>query len=190
MMREIPLLSRLNRTVSTALSVEQLSERYLTLVYRYIWRRLSPSEKADADDLTAQTFQAALRGQHRLKRDTDPYLWLLGIARRELVNQARRQKYRKTEALDENTAALVTVETPETLALGQERRSELWRILDSLTADQREALLLQHLEDLSVAQIAQVLGKSHAATNSLLQRARATALARGGAYFFSEDSDL
>ena len=184
MMRVIPLL---RRTAEPALTIEQLTECYLTLVYRYVYRRLAPSQRDSADDITAQTFQAALRGMQRLKPGSDPYLWLLGIARRELVTHARRQKYRKTEALDERT--LVLQETPETLALDQERRAELWRILDSLSADQREALLLQHLEDLSVAQIAHVLGKSHAATNSLLQRARAKALARGGAYFFSKDSD-
>ena len=181
-MRVIPLR---NRTTEPALTAEALSECYLTPIYRYVYRRLARDQKSDADDITAQAFQAALRGAHRLKPGTDPYLWLLGVARRELVNHARRQRYRKMEALDE--ATLISSETPEVAALDQERRTELWRILDSLAPDQREALLLQHLEDLSVAQIAQVLSKSHAATNSLLQRARQRALQLGGAYFFAED---
>lgn len=71
-------------------------------------------------------------------------------------------------------------------ALQAERRQELWRYLAALPQDQRDALLLQHLEDLSVAQVAQVLGKSLGATNSLLQRARARVLALGGAYFLEE----
>lgn len=186
MMRVLP---QLRRTVEPALTLEQLSERYLTQVYRYLHRRLGPTEKADADDLTAQTFQAALRGLHRLKEGSDPYLWLLGIARRELINHARRQRYRKTEPLDTLPEPQEAQSSSEMLVLRQERRAELWRILDSLAADQREALLLQHLDDLSVAQIAQVLGKSHGATNSLLQRARATALARGGAYFLDDTTE-
>jgi RNA polymerase sigma factor (sigma-70 family) len=186
MMRVLP---QLRRTQEPALTLEQLSECYITPVYRYLYRRLGPGEKADADDLTAQTFQAALRGQHRLKKDSDPYLWLLGIARRELINHARRQKYRKTEPLDTAPEPLATEHSPESVALGQERQRQLWRILDSLAADQREALLLQHLDGLSVAQIAQVLGKSHAATNSLLQRARQSALARGGAYFLDDETE-
>ena len=70
---------------------------------------------------------------------------------------------------------------------GQPAASELYRRVTAKASPMPPEGSGRHL---SVAQIAHVLGKSHAATNSLLQRARATALARGGAYFFSEDSDL
>jgi RNA polymerase sigma-70 factor, ECF subfamily len=180
------VITKLRRANPTAtITAEGLVENYLTDVFRYVARRLPFTDQAVADDITAQTFQAALQGLHRLKSGTDPYPWLLGIARRELINRARRHK--NDIALTD--ATLINFETPERLSLSKERRTELWRILDALPSDQRESLLLQHLEDLSIAQIAQVLGKSHAATNSLLQRARQNALARGGAYFLNEEGE-
>lgn len=173
------------RTTEGSLTADQLAERYLSTVYHYLWRRLPVGERGDADDLTAQVFAAALPQLHRLAPGRDPLPWLLGIARRERINRERRQRYRRTESLE--GLALANTTTPEKTALNQERRAQLWKILDALTPDQREALLLQHLEELSIAQIAHVLRKSHAATNSLLQRARQRALQLGGAYFFNEE---
>jgi RNA polymerase sigma-70 factor, ECF subfamily len=182
-MMVIAKLRRANPAI--AITAEGLVKDYLTDVFRYVARRLPLADRATADDITAQTFQAALQGLHRLKPGTDPYPWLLGIARRELINRARRRK----NDIGLTDATLINFETPEHLTLSAERRTELWRILDALPPDQRESLLLQHLEDLSIAQIADMLGKSHAATNSLLQRARQNALARGGAYFLNDEDE-
>jgi DNA-directed RNA polymerase specialized sigma24 family protein len=45
-------------------------------------------------------------------------------------------------------------------------------ILFQLPQDERDALTMQVLEELSIPEIAEVLGRSYAGTNSLLQRAR------------------
>jgi RNA polymerase sigma-70 factor, ECF subfamily len=182
------VIAKRRRANPVAITAEGLVKDYLTDIFRYVARRLPLADRATADDITAQTFQAALQGLHRLKPDTDPYPWLLGIARREMINRARKAKH-DIALEDAPLVHFVHFETPEQLALSEERRTELWRILDALPNDQREALLLQHLEDLSIAQIAGVLGKSHAATNSLLQRARQNALLRGGAYFLNEENE-
>jgi DNA-directed RNA polymerase specialized sigma24 family protein len=55
-----------------------------------------------------------------------------------------------------------------------------------LKEEQREALLLQYVDDLSIAEIAVVMGRSPAAINSLLQRGRASLLRRGKSVLLGE----
>jgi RNA polymerase sigma-70 factor (ECF subfamily) len=59
-------------------------------------------------------------------------------------------------------------------------------VLDRLSDDHREALALKYLNDLSVDEIAAVMGRSSAAVNSLLQRAR-EAFANAAGDRFQED---
>ena len=70
-------------------------------------------------------------------------------------------------------------------------QSEARRVLDGLVAelghDQREALMLQYVEQLSIAEIAVVMGRSPSSVKSLLQRARTSLYRRGKGYFLGED---
>ena len=76
----------------------------------------------------------------------------------------------------------------EEAALAQaEARRVLRELMSELNADQQEALLLKYWEQLSLAEIAVVMGRSPAAVNSLLQRARASLYRRGRPYFLGED---
>jgi RNA polymerase sigma factor (sigma-70 family) len=61
------------------------------------------------------------------------------------------------------------------------------RIVLALPEDQREALMLQNIEGLTQGEIATVMGRSKAAVNSLLQRARARAFRDGKDFFLHED---
>jgi RNA polymerase sigma-70 factor, ECF subfamily len=65
---------------------------------------------------------------------------------------------------------------------------KLWEVLASLRPEQREVLQLKYMEELSLKEIGQVLGKSEAAVSSLLQRARAAALRAGRDYFLEDAS--
>jgi RNA polymerase sigma-70 factor (ECF subfamily) len=76
-----------------------------------------------------------------------------------------------------------TGELPEEVILNQEARHIMRECLARLPEDQREALLLQAEGELSIAEIAHLMGRSVAATNSLLQRARAAIFRHGRDYF-------
>src|SRR5207237_6476910 len=76
--------------------------------------------------------------------------------------------------------ALAAVEGPEAMVMRAEARRVVRELLAQLNADQREAVLLQYVEGLSVAEIAAVMGRSTGAITSLLHRARATLYRRGG----------
>ncbi len=77
--------------------------------------------------------------------------------------------------------------TPETTAASWEAGEQLRRIIASLHAPQREALLLHYADGLTHREAAVVMGRSPAAFNSLLQRARAAVLQQGRAYFLDEE---
>lgn len=164
-----------------------LQHDHLEAVFAYVSRRVFPH--ADAEDVVADTFAAAFAHRHRLAPGDDPRPWLLTIARNKVIDHVRRHRRRPVAADDPGHEALLTdADTPEHALLRAERRRRVWALVDSLPPDQREALLLQHLEDLPHAQIAQVMGRSPAAVNALLQRARATLAARGADLFPDTES--
>lgn len=183
-----------------------LHERYLEAVFRYVLRRV-PSVP-EAEDITAEVFAAAaaslprFHGRcHRLSgRKADaPYLWLLGIARRKIADSLRRRAARR-EVLHSEMAGdgpesdplwetLVAVEGPEAALVRAEARQVVRDLVAGLSPDQREALMLQYMEQLSVAEIAAVMGRSVGSVTSLLKRARAMLHRRGRGYFVEEPGE-
>ena len=82
---------------------------------------------------------------------------------------------------------MLVTEGPEQALSRAEARRVVRDLVAQLPPDQREALLLQYVEQFSVAEISVVLGRSPAAINSLLQRARATLYRRGRVYFLQDE---
>lgn len=163
-----------------------LFDEHLDRVYIYVARRVASRDLAE--DVTADTFRAAMESFGKLKRQ-DPYLWLLGIARRKVADAFRDARRRRARQLGTELEAMAGPddERPDRVALTVERSAVLRRLVLRLPDDQREALLLQHLEELSQESIALVMRKSPAAVNSLQQRARANILKWGSGYFAESD---
>jgi RNA polymerase sigma-70 factor, ECF subfamily len=168
-----------------------LHERYLEDVFRYVLRRVPGVP--EAEDITAEVFAAAAAGLPRFHGQSPPYLWLLGIARRKIADSLRRRTVRRevlhselpddTPGSDPLWETLVTVEGPEAALVRAEARRVVRELVAGLSPDQREAVLLQYMERLSVAEIAVVMGRSLSSVTSLLKRARATLYRRGQGYF-------
>jgi RNA polymerase sigma factor (sigma-70 family) len=172
-----------------------LHERYLEEVFRYVVRRVPGVE--EAEDITAEVFAAAAAGLPGFRGQCPPHLWLLGIARRKIAASLRRRAARREtlvselapEAQDAEALweAIAAVEEPEAVLIRAEAKRVLGELVAQLSGDQREALMLQYVEQLSVAEIAVVMGRSPASVKSLLQRARETLYRRGRAYFLPDD---
>ena len=194
-------LDRMNH--ANGISAAGLHERYLEDVYRYVLRHVSGIEAAE--DITAEVFAAAAAGLSRFRGQSLPYVWLLSIARRKIIDFRRRRTARpemlaseladaavEAEAVWEqvrSAAGSAAVEGPEAIVMRAEARRVARELLAQLNADQREAVLLQYVEGLSVAEIAAVMGRSPGAITSLLHRARATLYRRGRAYFLDDDEE-
>jgi RNA polymerase sigma-70 factor (ECF subfamily) len=176
------------------ISAASLYERYLEAVYRYVLRRVPSVE--ECEDITAEVFAAAFLGLARFRGQSSPYLWLLGIARRKIALALRRRAARRetlaSELRDDPDTGptwerAATLDGPETAVMRAEAQRVLRELVADLSDDQREALLLQHMEQLSVAEIAVVMARSPASVKMLLQRARATLRRRGRGYFLDDE---
>ena len=178
----------------TPLTAALLHERYLDAVFGYVSRRVAG--RAEAEDVTAEVFAAAFTGLAHFHGEV-PLAWLLGIARRKVADSLRRSGSRKETLASELTGGAAVADrwmqpetlpqhSPQQIAQQQEAHRHIRALVDSLRPDQREALLLQYVEELSIAEIGIVMRRSPHAVNSLLQRARANIFRAGRGYFLPD----
>ena len=129
-------------------------------------------DSALAEDLLADTFERALRSRWRFdrRRGTEK-AWLYTIALNLLRDDARRQAAQRR--------ALARLERLEPSPVGAEPgwavedRDELVAALDALAEPERDALALRYGADLTVREVAEVLGEKVPAVESRLHRALA-----------------
>jgi RNA polymerase sigma-70 factor (ECF subfamily) len=163
-------VEELQRALADDAAFESWYRRTVPRVYSYLLSRAG-GNVALAEDLTQQTFTAAIDGRSRYDGRADTVTWLCGIARHKLADHFRaverdERRQRRMEVrqiqLDENRR----------WELGIEDRSVIAEVLRSLPAGQRAVLVFVVLDDLPVAEAARLIGKSRGATESLLFRAR------------------
>ncbi len=147
----------------------QIYERYLPGIYRYLVARVGRSD--EAADLTQTVFLRAFRSLSSYRPKRAPFsAWLFRIARNAAVDSLRR--HRPAVSLDGLADVLVAApgESPEALAERRERLDHLRGHVASLDSNKRELLILRFAGELTVREIAQVVGKSEAATRKQLTR--------------------
>ena len=167
-------------TKNEPITITDLRVRCIQEVYQYARRRVACLE--DAEDVAAETFSAAMMTLGKI-RGEDPRVWLLGIARRKVADKLRKRSRRPELSLQHASETPAVNGMPSQVMERNEAALKLRQLVDGLPEDQREALLLQYLEELSIKEIAGVMGKSPEAVNSLLQRARTRIYDEGRAYF-------
>jgi RNA polymerase sigma factor (sigma-70 family) len=143
---------------------EELFESHYWAVRAYALRRASSASVAD--DVVSETFLVAWRRLDGIGGDALP--WLLGVARRLLANQRRAE--RRRGALVARLAGLRG--EPDVWEPPAAMNGRLAEALASLSAREREALLLVAWEELEPGRAAQVVGCSPAAFRVRLHRAR------------------
>lgn len=146
------------------IAFERLFSAHYWAVRGYVLRR---SPGAAVEDVVAETFLVAWRRFESV--GGDPLPWLLGVARRVLANQQRAA--RRRGALAARLQSLIARPT-----VGWEPPAEMSARLEaaigSLSAREREALLLVAWEDLEPDRAARAAGCSPAAFRVRLHRAR------------------
>jgi RNA polymerase sigma-70 factor (ECF subfamily) len=144
------------------LTFAEARERYQGVVFAFVARRVRPVE--EAEDIVAAVFVAAFAKWN--KRKGDARLWLFGIARRKVADSLRKRRkpwpLRETDVVGNAMDDFVT----------HTEIAQASAILARLPIDERDALIMSVVDELSIAEIGEVLGRSEKATNSLLGRAR------------------
>ncbi len=139
-----------------------LYDCYVQPVYRYLYSRVDNA--ADAEDLTAQTFLAALEALPRYRHRGYLSAWLFTIARSKVMDFFRRCP---VLPLDEHPA-----DQPDLLAQAS-RSDEIQRLVGlirTLEAGDRELIRLRFVADLSFAEMAALLKKKEDTVKKSLYR--------------------
>ena len=152
----------------------------LPSVYGYLLARCGRA--ALAEDLTAETFLAAVDAVRRQPPPPVSTAWLIGVARHKLVDHWRRTG-REERGLTVVAGSEPVHDDPWDVALDAMRAQAT---LDVIAPQHRAALTLRYLDDLPVPEVAAVLDRTVHATEALLVRAR---LAFRRAYTDGEPDD-
>jgi RNA polymerase sigma-70 factor (ECF subfamily) len=138
-------------------------------IYGYFFHRCGGSAGV-AEDLTQETFLAAVVELQKGKRVRTPTAWIYGIARHKLLDHYRRMQRAERQVTLESAPE----EVGDDLVVPDEAdaRDNVMAALDAVVASQRAALVLYYIDGYSVPEAARLLGKSAEAVESLLARGR------------------
>ncbi len=149
-----------------------LYDHYQPSVYRFLYYRVG--SVALAEDLTSETFLRALRGMGSFRwQGKDFGAWLMTIARNLATDHFKSRRSRleaTTEDMAPHDSATEGREGPEEAALTSLVNEALLRALKQLPTEQQECLVMRFLQGLSIAETAQVLGRSDGAVKQLQLR--------------------
>jgi RNA polymerase sigma-70 factor (ECF subfamily) len=151
---------------------EALYRKYVAQVYSFALYELRDPHAAE--DVTAQVFLRALAGLPRFREQTDGpdssfRVWLFQIARNALSNEKRRARRHPTSPI-ELALEFPATDDVQATAANRVELERVWQGIEQLPADRRRALILRFVNEMSTAEIAQVLGKSDGATRVLIHR--------------------
>ena len=142
----------------------QLYENYFDKIYRYVVLRIG--DKTEAEDLTQQVFVNALRSISSFRWRGRPFsAWLYRIAHNQAVDYLRKKTKHATVPL--NPALASSDSNPE---LAAEKNIDIEQLLSAtkrLTKAQQEVISLRFTSELSIAEVAEVMGKSQGAVKAL-----------------------
>ena len=140
----------------------ELYDRYATRVYAFVTRRVR--DRAAAEDITSEVFERALTHFGRYEWRGTPFVaWLFGIASNAIADHWRRH----ARDAHDPPGGLPDSHDDRTI----ERRVVLFDLVDRLPEAQRRMILMRFVEEKSIREIAQALGRSEGAVKQLQLRA-------------------
>jgi RNA polymerase sigma-70 factor (ECF subfamily) len=142
-------------------------QQHVARIYRYHLARTGRVE--DAQDLTAETFQAALESFASFDpAQGSAAAWLTGIARHKLADHYRRfQRDLETDPVEDQPDL---ADSPEELSAQHIQMAQIAAALRSLPIDRADALSLHFFAGLSLSETAQAMRRSDQAVKKLIQR--------------------
>lgn len=148
---------------------DALYELHFERVYGFVASRTR--DRATAEDVTSEVFHKALANLGRYEwRGVSFAAWLLRIAANAIVDQAKRSA---REFLSPDDPAEIAgdagLQDSELRAI--ENRARLFRLVEQLPGAQRDVVHQRFVEQRSIREIAETLGKSEGAIKQLQLRA-------------------
>jgi RNA polymerase sigma-70 factor (ECF subfamily) len=162
------LLERAGRADPHALS--QIYDQYVNRIYSYIYHRVGQAEQAE--DLTGQVFMRMLEAVRTGQGWKTSFSgWLFRIAHNLVIDFYRRRGRASFVDIDEAPPIIATADDPSRRVQAALDREDLRAALGQLTEEQAQVITLRFLEDLSIAEVAAIMGKNEGAIKALQYRA-------------------
>lgn len=148
----------------------RLYDREMPRIYRYLCYRVG--SRVEAEDLTADVFQRALRQWPQVGyRIESPRAWLFTIATNRLIDYYRQKAPDVLQSIDERFDLASPQPDPEAEAVRREEAAALLARLQRLSERDRAVLTLRFAGELDHREIGQTLGISEGASAVALLRA-------------------
>ena len=146
-----------------------LYERYVDRIYSYIYYRTGNHHVAE--DLTSHTFHRAFQHVPRYVDRGLPFsAWLYRIAHNLLANWHRDRSRRQFVSIDDLILPSHQREDPVMVTQQNEDESRLLAVVRRLPPERQHLIVLKFVEEMSNAEIAQVMGRTEGAIKSLYHR--------------------
>jgi RNA polymerase sigma-70 factor, ECF subfamily len=150
----------------------ELYEINFERVYAYVIRKVG--NRAEAEDVTAEVFHQALANLKRFEWRGIPFAaWLFRIAANLISDRWQRSGREIADDAELESAKISPAEIEEV-----ERRATLFRLVDTLPAEQRRVIVLRFVEQKSIKEVAGEIRKTEGAVKQLQFRALSSLRAR------------
>lgn len=147
------------------IEVEDLVELYSNMIYRLALSRLGNRE--DAEDITQEVFMRYVQAEPELYSEEHRKAWLLRVTMNCCAN-ARNSAYNRHHATLTDELAAITADPNADIP----EEDQAIALIQQLPPRYRQAIHLYYYEELSVAQIAQLMDSREGTIKSLLHRGR------------------
>ncbi len=150
-----------------------LYERYVGNIYNYIYYRTGNHH--DAEDLTARTFYRALKHISRYEDRGAPFsAYLYRIAHNVVANWHRDHSRRQIIPFDNLVIMTLERDEPAAAAEVKDEQEVLLQAVRRLPPERQQLLILKFVEQMSNAEIAEVMERTEGAIKSLYHRTLVT----------------
>jgi len=152
----------------------ELYENNFERVYAYVVRRVG--DRAETEDLTSEVFHHALANLKRFEWRGIPFAaWLYRIAA-NLISD--RWQHKNREQLTDEPEEIESAPAANAEFEEVERRATLFRLVETLPAEQRRVVVLRFVEEKSIKEVAREIRRTEGAVKQLQFRALSSLRAR------------
>jgi len=151
----------------------ELYENNFERVYAYVVKRVR--DRAEAEDVTAEVFHQALANLKRFEWRGIPFTaWLFRIA----ANLISDRWQRSGREIPDDSGVIESAQVSPAEIEDVERRATLFRLVETLPAEQKRVIVLRFVEQKSIKEVAGEIRKTEGAVKQLQFRALSSLRAR------------
>jgi RNA polymerase sigma-70 factor, ECF subfamily len=155
----------------------EIYDFYAVKIFRFIY--LKTSSKETAEDLTSETFMKYWKYIKEKRKSEEEKIidnkigsFIYKIARNLIIDYYRKKNFTTIEISEEEKEAIIDHKQDILAQLTREQEiEELRKALGQLKDEYQEIIILKHVEDLSITEIAEITGKKKGAIRVQLYRA-------------------